>query len=628
MNISLKLLVLIVFHNFLSISLYADKCKPIGVYEVTLEYSQKQWKNKLSSYFLIMETGVDQTVKLYHLGFDTSNSLSFDKTSFKNKFSKREFHEIVYISECEHTLTDAGLIKPNKIHGKSYEYSNGNDIKEYYSVCPVDLYFYGEKIYEGANILGNSDLPVMPLSFTDNLKVDNWNVKRKVAKVEWSDKFTSSYISLDSLIKSKSQNVNNIPESRESVRSEQRFYYEKRSQDPFAKSFDSLGNTYLNYLNKGRNIPNRIGYFPNYIDCYVMENLLDDEEIPGDIGYLVDLLTTNDTKSVDILNNVKHVFDSLIISLNKNYKSRLEKKNRLKVLTDRKKLVEMSEGRFESMVDIDFLRSLPEYDEMVIRNFPNVNPIHLKLIDDLFPYEIGLDDIYRLDYRDLSKLSELRERANILRNDTMNQNRYSNDFLEVYGNIRRYLKVRTSIIDSLYNRVIVTREYYINNYPINPILLTYDSLILAEYLPLKTILESFYSTIINERKVNKYNINLLESNIPPVDTNDVYWVLKEWNQSRGLSKFWNNKSDKLKLHIINQFINQNNFNELTTGLSGSYWRSVSYDITTSEWILKTLMETNQIDYDGNCEQCCVRLGFKYEGNRIFITSFYIFSDCY
>ena len=192
-----------------------DNCKPVGVYEVTLEYSQKNWKQTLKTAFMVKnidEKG--EQVELYYLVTDTNRSISFEKNKVFTDLHKRYFTEIRFVGKCKHTATTSGIVKHTDIHSSRYDYQRVSykaQLKYDEYMCPLDLFYFGNN-YKGDNakVLPNSNNPQMPLSFTDTFKDNNYTVKRTVTKVTWSDKFITDINNLIDLLYSKaSLKVNN-----------------------------------------------------------------------------------------------------------------------------------------------------------------------------------------------------------------------------------------------------------------------------------------------------------------------------------------------------------------------------------------------------------------------------------
>jgi hypothetical protein len=187
------------------------------------------------------------------------------------------------------------------------------------------------------------------------------------------------------------------------------------------------------------------------------------------------------------------------------------------------------------------------------------------------------------------------------------------------------------IINNIKKSVISNRNHYVKKYPLNPILIAYDSIMLQENEELVQYLRSFYDAVADQRLISIVDYNTIETNIPNVNSTNVYDMLTDWQSSKGNSTLWNSSSSVLKNSLLEQYLYNTGVTQFVyEGRPNStpIWKHISYDIKTQEWMLYTIMDRYWGQYGSSCDMCCARLGFKYDGNKIRITSLLVFSDCY
>jgi len=292
-------------------------CDIKGVYEVKVEYSQNKWKQTYKTNFIIADNGsADQSVELYHFVYDTVKSLSFDKKSIKNEYSKNQKNEIIITGKCSHILTTDGIVKPNSIHGGSTKQSgSGRNYAPYQSACPVDLYFYGKDIRVGANIIGGSNIPIMPLNASDKFKEGNFSISRVVTNVSWSNSFIDSYNKLNHLILSNTYYSKIIPKSIPINYLHSQFA-NISDKDRFGSGLyritDSLlyllisGRIGASYSKISRLSPFRydfiyLNFFPTITDCQSINSIESSKILPSDIAAMLDLFSTNDSAKIPLI---------------------------------------------------------------------------------------------------------------------------------------------------------------------------------------------------------------------------------------------------------------------------------------------------------------------------------------
>ncbi len=365
---SLRLLFLILFLTSYNKSLSNMTCDIKGVYEVKVEYSQNKWKQTYKTNFIIADNGrADQSVDLYHFVYDTVKSLSFDKKSIKNEYSKNQKNEIIITGKCTHILTTDGIVKPNSIHGGTSKQSGtGRNYIPYQSACPVDVYFYGKDIRVGSNIIGGSNIPIMPLNASDKFKEGNFSISRMVTNISWSNSFIDSYNKLNHLILSNTYYSTIIPKSIPINYLHPQYLTSSYSpqnrntsnKEPLISDLYNITDSLLYLLISGR-IGTRysqisrvspfrydfinLDFFSSISECQSINSIESSNELPNKIAAMIDLFSTN---------------DSAIIPLIDRYYNELKSKKQ--ALEDRVGNVQRAKAKFND----DLLTMQSEYDSI------------------------------------------------------------------------------------------------------------------------------------------------------------------------------------------------------------------------------------------------------------------------
>lgn len=365
---SLRLLFLILFLTSYNKSLSNMTCDIKGVYEVKVEYSQNKWKQTYKTNFIIADNGrADQSVDLYHFVYDTVKSLSFDKKSIKNEYSKNQKNEIIITGKCTHILTTDGIVKPNSIHGGTSKQSGtGRNYIPYQSACPVDVYCYGKDIRVGSNIIGGSNIPIMPLNASDKFKEGNFSISRMVTNISWSNSFIDSYNKLNHLILSNTYYSTIIPKSIPINYLHPQYLTSSYSpqnrntsnKEPLISDLYNITDSLLYLLISGR-IGTRysqisrvspfrydfinLDFFSSISECQSINSIESSNELPNKIAAMIDLFSTN---------------DSAIIPLIDRYYNELKSKKQ--ALEDRVGNVQRAKAKFND----DLLTMQNEYDSV------------------------------------------------------------------------------------------------------------------------------------------------------------------------------------------------------------------------------------------------------------------------
>lgn len=328
----------------------AGNCNLVGVYEVTLEYSQKNWKHTLKTTFMVKnidEKG--EQVELYYLVSDTNRSVSFEKNKVLTDLHKRIFTEIRFVGKCKHSATNSGIVKHTDIHSSRFDFqrvSHKAQLKYDEYMCPLDIFYFGNNYKVGnTKVLPNSNNPQMPLSFNDSFKDNNYTVKRTVTKVAWSDKFITDFNNLTDLLYNKSRlQVNN---------SIDRYINSSRPSKYVFKSIIDNGNK-INVIDSGiasiGGINRKLFYDSSvkiqhkYLDsifttitksrydsasfeyyntsynnlilpiekCNIIDSILTGGYISGTVGILINLLTRDKNENISSLKeNINYVHNSI-----------------------------------------------------------------------------------------------------------------------------------------------------------------------------------------------------------------------------------------------------------------------------------------------------------------------------
>jgi|GEM_PF-1344522 len=356
----------------------AQTCNLMGIYEVTLEYSLKNWKQNLKSLFLVM--GADEKgdqIEIYNIVIDTNKSVSFEKNKLHTESHNRVFPEIIFVGKCRHSRTPTGIVKHTDIHSQNFNYhkiSQKPQLHDLYYTCPLDVFYYGNNYRGGYNkVLPNSNNPVMPLSFSDNFKDGAYNVKRTVSKVQWSDRYLNDFNNLIDLLYDKSKlqihnaiekytkaswqpyyiyvdnhKLNDHKDNQLAIGGiNRKLFYDKATKE-LHSSIDSI---FIN-LTKGRYDSLSIIYYnPTlnnivlpYDKCSLVDSILNGGYIGGTLGILVDILSTEE--SFDI-SNVKTKVDIVEESIERKryeYLQKIHERDNLKaeLETAKKELQELS----------------------------------------------------------------------------------------------------------------------------------------------------------------------------------------------------------------------------------------------------------------------------------------------
>lgn len=307
------------------LSIAANECKPVGVYEVSIEYTQKNYKKTYKSIFLLVEDDNNkEKVDVYNIIVDTSKALEFKRNSLSPVFHNRIYHEVVITGKCNHYKSDNGLVKPDVVHSNviGTGFANLMSNKAYKQtirnngfICPVDLYYFGDGYRSGTGLLSNQDSPIMPLTYSDVIKVRSYNVKRSISKIDWSDSYVSDLNNLKDFIERKYKQ--RVP----SERKYSEIIFKDTSINRLLKDLLNVRNKLVkdNYYNKSNpnTSLNELAYLGvngyrdefEYVNnnCTIVNNILKGDSTSY-LGKLLEVLTASDsTEAGEIDNLLKRV---------------------------------------------------------------------------------------------------------------------------------------------------------------------------------------------------------------------------------------------------------------------------------------------------------------------------------
>ena len=339
----------------------AQTCNPMGVYEVTLEYSLKNWKQNLKSLFLVM--GVDEKgeqIEIYNIVIDTNKSVSFEKNKLYTESHNRVFPEIIFVGKCKHSFTPTGIVKHTDIHSQNFNYhkiSQKTQLHDLYYTCPLDVFYYGNNYRGGYNkVLPNSNNPVMPLSFSDNFKEGAYNVKRTVSKVQWSDRYLNDFNNLVDLLYDKSKlQIHNAIEKYTKAAWQQYYIYVdnhilKDNKDNqlaigginrklfFDKAtrelHSSIDSIFIN-LTKGRYDSLSIRYYDPtlnnivlpYDKCSLVDSILNGGYVGGTLGILVDILSAEESFDISSVKSKIDIVEQSIQRTKDEYQRKIHERD-------------------------------------------------------------------------------------------------------------------------------------------------------------------------------------------------------------------------------------------------------------------------------------------------------------
>lgn len=326
--------------------------KPLGIYEVAVDYSQKNWKQQFKTTFLVVQTdSIGEKVELYHIIIDSSKSLNFDKNKVHMEYHKRSHQEVIFLGKCTHVMTKEGIVNTADIHSAKFDYHKvtTRQFPNYQVfICPLDLYFYGMYYKNGGHNLDGKTAIIMPLSTTEIIKDKNNNIKRSVNKLPWSESFVQDFNKLSDFVFKKSELVKDIPNNYvyKTVKNQRNVQFKIDSNsiaihNEIDSLFDQLGKGRLSFYNEDlrkRSLlmeQRTISSFKNTSFLDIQNSILQggnihipSNGIAGYIGYLIDIMTNKETTDVLHIKNRLQGLENEIMLLRQNLDFRKTEKIR------------------------------------------------------------------------------------------------------------------------------------------------------------------------------------------------------------------------------------------------------------------------------------------------------------